>query len=313
MSLPNRLLVHQEDGTVRDVAPAAGLDLLDPCSSALFLDLDNDGDQDLVVGCDGGTHLFENQGALAFAHRHHLSFPSTIDSMAAADYDGDSRIDVYLCGHTPTGTEHEESVLGMPIPIYDAENGQPNQLIRNAGDWVFEDVTEATGLNENNARFSCAAAWEDYDNDGDQDLYVANDFGRNNLYQNNSGTFRDVARDLGVEDISSGMSVSWADVNRDGWMDVYVGNMFSSAGNRVAYQRQFRSGSSQEAITSLRRMARGNSLFENRGPEGFRDVSLESGLTMGRWASKFVDINNDGWEDVGIVNGFVTNQEPEDL
>jgi hypothetical protein len=315
LSLPNRLLIHQADGTVRDVAPSTGLDLLDSTSSALFLDLDNDGDQDLVVGGDGGARVFENQGQLAFVQRSHVPFPSTIDSIAAADYDGDSRVDFYICGHTPTGGEHDESVLGMPIPIYDAENGQPNQLIRNAGQWTFEDVTKRSGMDTNNRRFSYAAAWEDYDNDGDQDLYVANDFGRNNLYQNNGGTFRDVAPESGTEDISSGMSVSWADYNRDGWMDLYVGNMFSSAGNRVAYQRQFRPGSTEEARGFLRRMARGNSLFENLGPHGFRDVSTESGLTMGRWAwaSKFVDINNDGWEDATIMNGFVTNQEPEDL
>ena len=264
---------------------------------------------------DGWATIFENHGRLTFSVRHRIPFSSMVDSMTAADYDGDARVDVYICGHTPTGAQHEESVLGVPLPVYDAENGQPNKLIRNAGDWKFEDVTKSSGLDANNTRFSYAAAWEDYDNDGDQDLYVANDFGRNNLYENDGGTFRDVAAATGTEDISSGMSVSWSDYNRDGWMDVYVGNMFSTAGNRVTYQRQFRPGDDARARGLLRRMARGNSLFENRGPEGFRDVSLESNLTMGRWAwaSKFFDVNNDGWDDVAIVNGFVTNREPDDL
>jgi hypothetical protein len=73
----------------------------------------------------------------------------------------------------------------------------------------------------NNQRFSYAAAWDDYDQDGDFDLYVANDFGRNNLYRNDRTGFEDVADELGVEDTGSGMSVSWGDVNGDGWMDLY--------------------------------------------------------------------------------------------
>ena len=68
--------------------------------------------------------------------------------------------------------------------------------------------------------FTITAA--DYDNDGDQDLYVANDYGRNNLYRNDNGHFSDVAHVAGVEDISAGMSVSWGDYNHDGHMDLYV-------------------------------------------------------------------------------------------
>ncbi len=315
LSLPDRVLIHQFDGTVKDMAKVMGLDVLDATASALILDLDNDGDQDLIVAGDGGASVYENQGSLKFQKRTHIPFSSAVDSMCAADYDHDTFLDFYLCGHTPAGGEHSESVLGIPLPIYDAENGQPNKLIRNLGNWEFQDVTTDSGMNVNNSRFSYAAAWEDFDDDGDQDLYVANDFGRNNLYQNNGGTFKDVAGELGAEDISSGMSVSWADFNRDGRMDVYVGNMFSSAGTRVTYQRQFRPGANAEKLGHLRRMARGNSLFENRGQNAFADVSVESGLTMGRWAwaSPFVDFNNDGWKDVAVVNGFVTNRVQDDL
>ena len=77
-------------------------------------------------------------------------------------------------------------------------------------------MTAEVGLDVNNRRFSLAAGWEDYDNDGDQDLYVANDFGRNNLYRNNNGTFTDIAPAVQGEDRASGMSVSWGDVDRDG-------------------------------------------------------------------------------------------------
>jgi len=72
--------------------------------------------------------------------------------------------------------------------------------------------------------------------------------------------FTDVAAAAGVEDISSGMSVAWSDANRDGRMDVYVSNMFSSAGGRVAFQRQFGKGN-PGATADFQRMARGNTLF----------------------------------------------------
>ena len=195
-----------------------------------------------------------------------------------------------------------------------------NRLLENLGNLQFVDATAAAGLDSNNRRFSYAAAWEDYDNDGDPDLYVANDFGRNNLYRNDAlpdGTrkFRDVAAEAGVEDIAAGMSVSWGDYNRDGLMDLYVSNMFSAAGNRVTYQRKFKANSDDATRADLQRHARGNTLFENAGDGTFRDVSVERGVTMGRWAwaSLFTDVNNDGWQDIYVTNGFMTTPDPGDL
>ena len=111
------------------------------------------------------------------------------------------------------------------------------------------------------------------------------------------------------------MSVSWGDYNRDGFMDLYIGNMFSSAGNRIAYQEKFHSAASEEFKTRYRRLARGNSLFEGQSDGTFRDVSVAAGATMGRWAwgSVFADVNNDGWDDLLVGNGFVTGKNPDDL
>ena len=181
--------------------------------------------------------------------------------------------------------------------------------------WRFSYVTKAAGLDENNRRFSYAASWEDFDNDGDLDVYVANDFGRNNLYRNDNGKFTDVAKEAGVEDVSAGMSITWGDYNNDGWMDIYVSNMFSSAGNRIAYQGKFQSGAGDETKKLFQRHARGNSLFENAKDGTFRDVSVDAGVTMGRWAwgSRFLDINNDGWQDILVANGFLTQGKSDDL
>lgn len=314
--LPNRLLVQQPDGTLRDISRAAGVDWMDSCNSALLVDLDNDGDQDLLVGSSAAVIMHRNEGGGTFSLGETLKVTTLVTGLSAADFDNDGLLDVYVLGRT--GADDDGStVLGLPFPYQDANNGGQNLLYRNLGDWSFEDVTKHVGLEQNNRRFSWAAAWEDYDNDGDLDLYVANDFGRNNLYRfdHAMGRFEDVAAEAGVEDIASGMSVSWGDYNADGLMDLYVSNMYSSAGNRITFQRNFRPGADQETLANIRRMARGNSLFENVGGGRFRDVSVEAGITMGRWAwgSKFVDINNDGREDLIVANGFVTQQNPDDL
>ena len=126
---------------------------------------------------------------------------------------------------------------------------------------------------------------------------------------------RTSAAEAGVEDISAGMSVAWGDANNDGRPDLYVSNMWSSAGNRITYQQRFREGGGAEALALFQRHARGNSLFLNAGDGTFRDVSEPAGVTMGRWAwgSWFVDLNNDGWEDLVVANGYITQQDPGDL
>jgi hypothetical protein len=151
--------------------------------------------------------------------------------------------------------------------------------------------------------------------DGDPDLYVANDFGRNNLYRNEGGTFVDVAAEAGVEDISAGMGVTWADADLDGHMDLYVSNMYSSAGGRITYQRRFQKSADESVRASFQRHARGNTFFRNLGDGTFADVSLEAGTTMGRWSwgSLFTDFQNDGLPDLVVPNGFVTGEDPDDL
>jgi hypothetical protein len=220
---------------------------------------------------------------------------------------------LYVGRYWPTSEDRGE--IPIPVPYFDGQNGGRNVLLRNAGDWRFEDVTAATGLDEHNTRYTMAAAWEDIDDDGDVDLYVANDFGKNCLYENRAGTFRNIAPTAQVEDIASGMSVSFADFDHDGHLDIYVSNMFSSAGNRVAYQRRYAEHFDAEGTANVRRMARGNSLFRNLGDRTFADVSVASRTTMGRWAwgSLFADLNNDSWDDLLVLNGNITAEKPGDL
>ena len=308
--LPDGLYLQNGDGTATDASKAWGVDFLDRSHSALFLDLDNDGDQDLVVAMEKLVLFLENDRNRRFLRRYqHVIERSR--SMCAADFDEDGLLDVYVCAYEPAG---HQGLLPVPVPYHDANNGGINILLRNGGNFTFTDVTNHVGLDADNHRFSFAAAWEDFDDDGDMDLYVANDFGRNCLYRNDGGRFRNVAAALHVEDTASGMSVAWGDVNRDGHLDLYVGNMFSAAGNRVAYQRRF-AVDRDESLANLQRMARGNTLFEATGNGDFRDVSETAGVTMGRWAwsSQFGDWNNDGWLDIAVANGFITNEDTGDL
>ena len=218
---------------------------------------------------------------------------------------------------TPTApaTTSDRVRFSAPIPYHDATNGPPNILLRNDGNWDFHDATDEAGIGAHNCRWSYAAAWEDFDNDGDPDLYVANDFGPNYLYRNEQGRFAEVASSLGASDASTGMSVDWADVNHDGWMDLYVANMYSAAGMRVTAQAEFRPHESSDLRERHRKLASGNTLLVNRGNGTFDDQSVAAGVTMGRWAwsSNFVDLNNDSWEDILVANGYYSGPKKDDL
>ena len=308
--LPNRLFVQQPDGSATDVSAQAGVDLLAPTRSALLIDLDNDGDQDLVLATTQQVLLLENDGSGRFTLRATRSCSSLLYSMTAADFDNDGDLDLYVCGLRMVTSEKT-----IPVPFYDANNGGANDLLRNDGQWNFTNVTGDVGLESNNRRYSYASCWEDFDNDGDQDLYVANDYGRNNLYRNEGGRFVDVAAEAGVEDMAAGMSVSWGDYNADGRMDLYISNMFSSAGGRITFQPGFKQQLDPQRRAQIQRHARGNTLLENLGDGTFRDCSVDAEVTMGRWAwgSLFVDVNNDGLEDLLVANGFVTGDRMDDL
>jgi tetratricopeptide (TPR) repeat protein len=307
--LPNRLLLHRPDGGLRDVSAAAGVDFLDYSSSALLADLDNDGDVDLIVATAVGLVFLANDGKGVFERRL-VRERSLATSLAAADFDADGDLDVYACSYL-SPYEHDD----LPMPYHLAENGEANQLLRNDGAWSFVDATAELGLDENNRRFSFAAAWEDFDDDGDQDLYVANDFGRNNLYRQQDGRFRDVAAELGVEDVSAGMGVSWSDADGDGRMDLYVTNMYTPAASRLTGVRGFRADSSPQTRAALRAHAMGNSLLLNRGAEGFVDRAEQSGTGLGRWGwgALFVDFDNDGAPDLFAPNGFSSGEREDDL
>src|SRR5262249_29853645 len=146
-----------------------------------------------------------------------------------------------------------------PDPYFDARNGPPNFLFRNEGNGRFSDHTEAAGLNAENDRFSFACAWGDISGAGGPDLYVANDFGRSNLYRNRgNGRFEAISDAAGANVPGAGMSACWADLQNNGRPDIYVSNMWSAAGQRVAAQPNFHANDPAEVLAHYRHHARGN-------------------------------------------------------
>ncbi len=308
--LPNRLYKNR-NGVLEDITEKSGVGVLDPTSSALFLDLRNSGHQDLIVLRPDGPLLFLNHGSGRFTHqprafRFRTTPQGSFTGMAAADYDRDGRIDLYLCTYSffRDGNQYR-----YPTPYYDAQNGPANFLFHNElaadGTGMLRDVTESVGLNHNNNRFSFAPAWCDYNNDGWPDLFVANDFGRKNLYKNERGKFRDVAAEAGVEDIGDGMSASWFDYDGDGRPDLYVSNMWSDAGQRIVSHKS----------ETWKRHAKGNSLYRNKGDGTFEETGALEGVEMGRWAwaSDGIDFDNDGVPEIFIATGMLTNKSETDL
>jgi hypothetical protein len=316
--LPNRMYRNRGDGTFEDITEASGVGILENTACALFADLGNTGRQDLIVVRTNGPLLFRNLGGGKFraqADAFQFATPpqGTFTGAAIADYDRDGWLDIYFCLYA---YYQGNSQYQYPMPYYDAENGPPNFLMRNNGDGVFQDVTKKSGLDQNNTRFSFCCAWGDANGDQWPDLYVVNDFGRKNLYRNNGdGTFTDVAREAGAEDVGAGMSVSWLDFDNDGKQDLYAADMWTAAGIRVSEQANFQKNATAAVRALYRKHATGDCLLRNAADGKFEDVSVRSGAAMGRWAwsSDVWDMDHDGFPDLYIANGMISGATREDL
>ena len=180
--------------------------------------------------------------------------------------------------------------------------------------------------------------WGDYDSDGYQDVYVANDFGRNVLYRNNgNGTFTDASSTSGALNFGYGMSSSFADIDNDGDLDIYVAGVHSGQrwfGNAATLERYLLTSIQEGTIiedfplyrelfslidgnwkTFGERVIRGNALFLNNGNGTFTDVteSADANPHGWYWSSQIADFDNDGLQDIYAVNGWITGRSDEDL
>jgi hypothetical protein len=312
---PNRLYRSGDDGTLEDIAPRLGLDIDGGSSAALFGDFDNDGDLDLFLGrtltCsmllvqEGGRFVDRTEELLA------EPAPMVVSSVSAADYDGDGLLDLHVATYArkvamdvdPTlapSPELREELHQRSNPVHNTY-GPANVLLHNEGGGRFRRTTEEAGLLV--WRDTYQATWADYDGDGDADLYLANDYAANDLFANlGDGTFSNVTEETGTADVGFGMGASWGDYDGDADLDLYVSNMFSKAGGRIT-----------EALPGLdatfHKMARGNTLFRNDGARfavasGREPPAMEVEATGWSWGGQFVDLTNDGWLDVVVLNGY---------
>lgn len=197
--------------------------------------------------------------------------------------------------------------------------GPPNVMLRNLGDGRFERAKDCEVLRLYYNSF--AASWADYDNDGDPDVYVANDFAGNQLMRNEGGgKFTPMSPTLKTEDVGFGMGVTWGDYDHDGMQDLYVTNMFSKANRRVV-SFFLKDGENFDATQIgdnpldpiYARLGAGNTLFHNNGSEqpwehvsGMAKPKLLVEAGGWGWGALFMDINNDGWEDLYGPAGYYT-------
>ena len=276
---------------------AAGNDAHDASSDALFFDYDDDGRPDLLVVRFGRNQLFHNEGGGRFRD---VTRAAGLDRYAngisaiAFDYDRDGRLDLLVGNYfQPVDVFAPPTPRFFPERFETAQNGGGVTLWRNqgpgsGGQVTFADTTDAAGLRQTGWVLDVGAG--DADNDGDLDLYVANDFGTDRFFVNRGdGTFADrTAAAIGI-DTKKGMNAEWGDYDGDGWLDVYVTNITDD------YMRE------------------GNFLWHNEGatdPGGprFADVAAETGTrdTGWGWGAKLFDYDNDGWLDLYVLNGWVS-------
>ncbi|MFN9787014.1 MAG: CRTAC1 family protein [Planctomycetia bacterium] len=316
--LPNWLFLREASGGFREAAREAGVAFLDQSSGALAADMDGDGALDLVLGAGNGVFVCWNDGRARFAQATRLQdgpLGPEVYSIAAADPDKDGDLDLYATRYVAGGVNG-----GVPTPYHDARNGAPNLYWRNEGARRFVDGRAAAGFDKHNDRFSLSALWADWDDDGDPDLYVTNDFGRNNYWVNDgAGRFVDAADERSVADgcaadQAASMGASSADHDLDGDLDLHVTNMHSAAGLRSASDPRFMS-----ATPGLRpdymRHARGNTLLVNEGGGRFRDASVEARILRGGWGwgALHADLDGDGLPDIHAPAGFITNRRETDV
>ena len=305
----NYMYLNQGDGTFKEVAWDLGLPSTPHATAPLLIDYDNDGDLDIFLAAVGDQMLFENrlipEEKLFFIDVSlpaGVALPAVGFSATAGDANADGWADIYVTSYNHYGRI-------MPNSWHQATNGTANLLFINQKNGSFKESGQAWGVRD--MRWSYAAQFADLNNDGRQDLYVANDFAGNAFYINLGDRFEDRATASGVLDPGNGMGVSFGDYNNDGRLDLYVTNMSSTAGNRIL-SRLFPDTTAENSV--LRKLAAGNSLFKGKSDGSFIDVTEQAGPFVAGWAwgGVFIDFDNDGWEDLYSPSGFISGKSMKD-
>ncbi len=283
----NALYLNQRDGTFRDVAAEAGVASLNRpgegvSMGAVWGDYDNDGFEDLFVYKWGYPQLLHNLGNGRFEDV----------TAQAVDYDRDGLLDLYVTGYFRSDIDfwHLQTTRIMQESWEFASNGGKNLLFKNLGNGRFKDVTDSMGVGS--TRWTLAATAADFNDDGWPDLYLANDYGPEELFLNRGGRKFELAR-AGLEDDSkSGMAVALGDVYNRGRHDVFVTNIS---------ERGFLFQGNNLRINFLKELGRFDEIATG--------VVADAGWA---WGAQFGDLNNDGLLDLVVVNGFISADSGRD-
>jgi hypothetical protein len=292
---PNALYLNRGDGTFRDVAAQAGIANVNRpgegvSMGAVWGDFDNDGLEDLLIYKWGYLQLFKNLGDLRFQDvTEAAGLRQWMNSNGAIwfDYDRDGLLDLYVTGYFRSDIDlwHVKTTRIMENSFEFAQNGGKNRLFHNTGGGRFEDVTDQMGVGS--TRWTLAAAAADFNGDGWPDLFLANDYGPEELYVNQDGK-RFVLQRAGLEsDSKSGMSASLGDVLNRGRMDVFVTNIS---------ERGYLFQGNNLRLNFLSELGR----FE-QGANG--SVLADAGWA---WGAQLGDLDNDGRNELFIANGYVS-------
>ncbi len=295
---PDRLYRNLGDSSFLEVAALAGVHETAWGGGAAVADYDNDGDPDLLVTNFSGNAFFRNNGDGTFSDVTAvagLEDDRWSTSAAFGDVDDDGYLDLYVAHYIAWDPRLLEGLnvdfcRYRNVPVLCGPRGLPGEsdaLYLNRRDGTFLDVTRSAGV-ENPEGRGLGVAFSDFDEDGDQDIFVANDSTSNFLYRNDgTGRFEDVALLAGVAysaygEEQAGMGTDVGDYDEDGRPDLVVTN----------FQGDY------------------NALRRNLGGGAFLDVSNLTGLAASSfdklgWGVKFVDANNDGFLDLFVVNGHI--------
>jgi hypothetical protein len=272
-------------------------------TSAALGDVDGDGDADLALTLHqaGPVRLLRNDGAGHFTPWQLLGESGLHHGALFSDLDGDGLLDLVVVPYPLT--------MRLPSTFLEADNGQAIEVYRGQADgglarWAFPPGVERK-------RWGLAGLAGAFGNYG-HSLYVANDFGTNDLWVFSSdGGVREVAEEAGLTDPGNGMSVDLGDADGDGALDVYIANMFSKAGTRVlaAVPKGVRS------LDLMQKFARGNTLYVNDGDGGYTERAAALGVNRGLWAfaSLFADVDDDGVSELAVTNGYLSHANKRDL
>lgn len=235
---------------------------------------------------------------------------TTACTVAVFDYDNDGKPDIYLLNGSTINAE-----FGKEKPAKSA-------LYHNLGNWKFEDVTEKAGVA--NERWGMGVAVGDYDNDGFADLFVSN-YGASRFYRNNgNGTFTDIAPKVNLDVKGWSTGATFGDYDRDGRLDIFVPQYIdfdlknlplspADIGRGNSTGRNFCHFRGQPVMCGPRGLKGGKDrLFHQKNDGTFEDVSDKAGVkdegNCYGFSSVVVDVNDDGWLDLVVVNDSTPKQ-----